>query len=110
MTKNSESGGIGKQDCTPLVNADHSIRGGFDHESMVLLTVAENGFLPFTVGNIGDHAADGVDFTFRVAQRKLLDDSGVESIFVSSHVFEFHQPAGLQHLPIDALKGSSLFR
>jgi hypothetical protein len=54
IAKDSRRGGISKQNCTGLVQADHRITGRFDHKAVFFFGVAARRFLLFTLGNILD--------------------------------------------------------
>ena len=82
MTKDSCSGGIGKDDCATFVHADHGVGGRFDHEAVLLFTVAARGFFTLPFSNIRNDTADGIDLALCVEQRELLDDARVLPVFL----------------------------
>src|SRR5258708_36747640 len=47
ITKDFRGGGVCKQDCTSLVNADHGVTGGFDPDAGFLFGVGPFGFFFF---------------------------------------------------------------
>src|SRR5260370_39115814 len=57
-----------------------------------------------------NNAADGVDVSVCVEQRKLLNDARVSTVFLKCGLLKFHRNACLEHLSIVGLKRSSLFR